>query len=153
MMVVLRASQEFIHLLQGNTVALMCDNATVVAYVKKKGGLKSKELCALSTELLEWAAEEGIKFTARFILGKKNVLADGLSRVGQVIGSEWTLYPRIAQSVILKWGSPVVDLFATRLNAQLPVFCSPVPDPSAAFEDAFQHPWDGLNVYTFPPSG
>lgn len=26
-----------------------------------------------------------------------------------------------------------------------------VPDPWAAAEDAFQHPWDNLNIYAFPP--
>ena len=49
------------------------------------------------------------------------------------------------------WGSPIIDLFATRLNRKLPVYCSPVPDPMAALEDAFQHPWDGLDAYAFPP--
>ncbi|XP_068212533.1 uncharacterized protein [Palaemon carinicauda] len=140
MMAVQRACLEFIQKLRGNTVALMCDNATVVAYIKKQGGLKSKELCSLTLEFLEWAEREQIKISARFIPGKRNVLADGLSRVGQVVGSKWSLHPEVAKALIQKWDSPVIDLFATILNAQLPVFCSPVPDPGAAFEDAFQHP-------------
>ncbi|XP_068208549.1 uncharacterized protein [Palaemon carinicauda] len=153
LMAIQRACVEFVHLLRGNTVALMCDNATVVAYVKKQGGLKSKELCSLTIKILEWAAKERIEVTARFIPGKRNVLADGLSRMGQVVGSEWSLHPEVAQMVILKWGSPIMDLFATKLNAQCPVFCSPVPDPTAAFEDAFQHYWDNLDVYAFLPFG
>ncbi|XP_068247823.1 uncharacterized protein [Palaemon carinicauda] len=96
------------------------------------------------------SAMNHILLTARFIPGKRNVLADGLSRTGQVVGSEWSLYPQVAQEVLRRWGSPLIDLFATRLNAQLPVFCSPVPDPTPAFEDAFQHSWDGLDVYAFP---
>ena len=49
------------------------------------------------------------------------------------------------------WGSPSIDLFTSRLNAQLPVYCSLVPDDQATLEDAFRHPWDNLDVYAFPP--
>ena len=48
-------------------------------------------------------------------------------------------------------GTPTLDLFATSLNKKLPLYCSLVPDPMAAMEDAFMHPWDGLEVYAFPP--
>ena len=44
-----------------------------------------------------------------------------------------------------------VDIFATCLNAKLPLYCSLVPDPQAIFEDAFRHPWDDLDLYAFPP--
>ncbi|XP_068200862.1 uncharacterized protein [Palaemon carinicauda] len=53
MMAVKRACLEFVQKLRGNTVALMSDNATVVVYVKKQGGLKSKELCSFTLEFLE----------------------------------------------------------------------------------------------------
>ena len=42
-------------------------------------------------------------------------------------------------------------MLATCLNAKLPLYCSLVPDPQAVFEDAFRHPWDNLDLYTFPP--
>ena len=45
----------------------------------------------------------------------------------------------------------VADLFATHLNAKLPLYCSPIPDPQAVFEDAFCHPLKDLDVYAFPP--
>ncbi|XP_068227864.1 uncharacterized protein [Palaemon carinicauda] len=146
LLAVQKACMRFVHRLQGNTAAPMYDNATVVAYVKNQGGLKSRELCDLTAEILDWAEKEHIELTARFIPGKKNVLADGLSRVGQVVGSEWSLHPEVARTLLGKWGSPEIDLFATRINTQLPVFCSPVPDPTAAFEDTFQHPWDSLDA-------
>ena len=34
---------------------------------------------------------------------------------------------------------------------KLPHYCSLVLDPQAVFEDVFRHPWDDLDVYTFPP--
>ena len=48
-------------------------------------------------------------------------------------------------------GNPSIDLFATSLNAKLPLYCSRVPDPQAVFEYAFRHPWDDLDLYAFPP--
>ncbi|XP_068244858.1 uncharacterized protein [Palaemon carinicauda] len=120
-----RACLEFVHLLRGNTVALMCDNATVVAYKN------ISEVHPREKERPRRRPQQDV----------------------QVVGYEWSLHPEVARSVIQKWGSPVMDLFATKLNTQLPVFCSPVPDPKVAFEDAFQHPWDNLNVYAFPPFG
>ena len=48
---------------------------------------------------------------------------------------------------------PTIDLFATHLNAKLPLYCSLIPDPQALFEDAFRHPWNHLDVYAFPPFG
>ena len=68
-----------------------------------------------------------------------------------VIGSEWSLHLQVARALFCVWGSPSLDLFATHLNAKLPVYCSLVPDPQAIFEDAFRHPWDNLDVYAFPP--
>ena len=80
-----------------------------------------------------------------------NVLADVLSRRGQVVGTEWSLHPQVARSLLRAWGNPSIDLFATCLNAKLPLYCSLVPDPQAVFEDAFRHPWDDLDLYAFPP--
>ena len=49
-----------------------------------------------------------------------------------------------------RWGSPLIDLFATSLNAKLLLYCSLVPDPQVVFEDAFRHLWSGLDLYAFP---
>ena len=73
----------------------------------------------------------------RYLPGQSSVLADLLSRRDQVIGTEWCLYPRVARDLLRHWGSPSIDLFATSLNAKLPLYCSPVPDPQAVFEDSF----------------
>ena len=59
-------------------------------------------------------------------------------------------------SRLLRWTESfdvhlLIDLFATCLNAKLPLYCSLVPDPQAVFEDAFRHPWDDLDLYAFPP--
>ena len=44
-----------------------------------------------------------------------------------------------------------IDLFASRLNAQLPTYVSHKPDPFATYIDAFTLNWSGLICYIFPP--
>ena len=99
----------------------------------------------------EMDGEFDVHLDARYLPGETNVLADVLSRRGQVVGTEWSLHPQVARALLRAWGNPSVDLFATCLNAKLPLYCSLVPDAQAVFEDAFCHPWDDLDLYAFPP--
>ena len=145
------ALQAFQEVVSGHHVTAMCDNSTVVAYVDKQGGTVSRPLCLLTSRLLRWAESFDVHLEARYLPGKSNVLADVLSRRGQVVGTEWSLHPQVARALLRAWGNPSIDLFATCLNAKLPLYCSLVPDPQAVFEDAFRHPWDDLDLYAFPP--
>ena len=135
----------------GHHVTAMCDNSTVVAYVNKQGGTVSRPLCLLTSRLLRWTESFDVHLEARYLPGESNVLADVLSRRGQIVGTEWSLHPQVVRALLRAWGNPSIDLFATCLNAKLPLYCSLVPDPQAVFEDAFRHPWDDLDLYAFPP--
>ena len=135
----------------GCRVTAMCDNSTVVAYVNKQGGTVSHSLCSLASQLLRWTESLDVHLDARYLPGQSNVLADLLSHRDQVIGTEWSLYPRVARDLLCRWGSPSIDFFATSYNMKLPLYCSLVLDPQAVFEDAFHHPWDNLDLYAFPP--
>ena len=44
-----------------------------------------------------------------------------------------------------------IDLFASWMNAQLPVYCSWCPDPAALAVDALSIPWENHHAYRFPP--
>ena len=135
----------------GHHMTAMCDNSTVVAYVNKQGGTVSRALCLLTSRLLRWTESFDVHLDARYLPGESNVLADLLSCRGQLVGTEWSLHPQVARSLLRIWGNPSIDLFATCLNAKLPLYCSLVPDPQAVFEDVFRHPWDDLDLYAFPP--
>ena len=145
------ALQAFQEDVAGHHVTAMCDNSTVVAYINKQGGTVSRPLCLLTSRLLRWTESFYVHLEARYLPGESNVLADVLSRRGQVVGTEWSLHPQVARALLRTWGNPSIDLFATCLNAKLPLYCSLVPDPQAVFEDAFHHPWDDLDLYAFPP--
>ena len=135
----------------GHHVTPMCDNSTVVAYVNKQGATVSRALCLLTSRRLRWTESFDVHLDASYLPGENNVLADILSRHGQVVGTEWSLHPQVARSLFRMWGNPSIDLFATCLNAKLPLYCSLVPDPQAVFQYAFRHPWDDLDLYAFPP--
>ena len=47
--------------------------------------------------------------------------------------------------------STEMDLFASGLSSQLPVFVSYHPDPATMHIDAFSRSWQGRPFYTFPP--
>ena len=145
------ALQSFQEMVASCQVTSVCDNSTFVAYVNKQGGTVSRSLCSLASRHLRWMESLDVHLNARYLPGQSNVLADLLSRRDQVIGTEWSLHPQVARSLLRRWGSPLIDLFALSLNVKLPLYCSLVPDPQAVFEDAFRHPWGNLDVYVFPP--
>ena len=142
---------EFADRVSGRDITVMSDNRTVVAYLNRHGGTRSKRLFALAKKILLWSMDRGIRILARHISGRLNVVADQLSRKGQVIGTEWSLHPTVVQAMWTRWGTPHLDLFATRWNHKLPVFVSPVPDPLAFAVDALAIDWNGMWAYAFPP--
>jgi hypothetical protein len=58
----------------------------------------------------------------------------------------------IVQAVRDLWGSPTIDLFATKMNNRLPQYISSLPDPKALAANALAVSWDGMNAYAFPPT-
>ena len=56
------------------------------------------------------------------------------------------------RQICLKWFTPHVDLFATRLNHKVPLYVSPVPDQNVWDIDALNINWSGLTAYAYPPT-
>ena len=113
--------------------------------------MKSGSLCALLWRILSWCHLRKVVLRARHIPGHLNVIADKLSRHGQVIQTEWSLSPRVFKLLCAQWGTPQIDHFATRFNTKLNRFVSPVPDQAAWAVDALTLHWETLDVYAFPP--
>lgn len=151
MMAVTLALRAFSSHLQGRRVSLFSDNATVVAYIRRQGGTHSSALCLLTWELFQLCLSLGVTLVPRHIPGKRNILADALSRSSRLVQTEWTLHPEVVQSLSHMWDFPTVDLFATRLNKRFPLYFSPLPDEEALGVDSLSVSWDGLSAYAFPP--
>ena len=144
--------QHFCDFLRSKCVVVCSDNTTALAYIRSQGGTASPSLSRLAEQIWSWAHSQGMTLLPEFIPGKLNVLADSLSRSSTPLPTEWT----IAHSALLPlwelWGKPLVDLFATRYSARLPIYISPIRDPLALARNAFTIPWSGLVAYAYPPS-
>ena len=117
----------------------------------QQGRRHSFQVCALVWRILAWSNAWEIHIKARHIPGNLNVIADSLSRRDRAIETEWSLHPLIFQEICQVWHKPMVDLFATSLNAKLPTYVSPVPDDKAWQIDALNISWEALDAYAFCP--
>ena len=155
MRTVLIAFHRLLPLLQNQSVLFLIDNMTVVSYLQKQGGTRSKPLLDLTIEILSIAEEHNVTVQAQHIRGSLNVVADLASRKGCVVSTEWSLTAERFQWIQNQspWGPAVIDLFANQLNHQLPLYFSPCPDSQAMAVDAMVTQWPRDHViYAFPPT-
>ena len=137
--------------LQGQSVLVASDNVTVISYINKNSGTHSHTLHQLAKEILLWVHANNMVLRCRHIPGKNNVIADGLSRTGHVIQTEWSLHPHVFHGLTQLWFHPMVDLFATHRNNKCPVYFAPFPEAQAQAVDALTQSWEGLQAYAYPP--
>ena len=131
-------------------VRVMSDNTTTVSYINSMGGCKSRECNSITKDIWDWARERNIWLSAAHIPGSSNVDADQLSR-NLNLNLEWMLSKPIFQRIVSLFGKPDIDLFASRLNAQVETYVSWRPQPMAKFVDAFSIEWSQFFFYAFPP--
>ena len=111
---------------ENTRVALMSDNTSAVAYLRNQGGTKSLAMNDLATDICLWAEKRGMTLVPRYLPGHLNVLADHLSRRGQILKTEWSLNQTVADRIFRAWGRPFVDLFALGKNTKLAICVSPI---------------------------
>ena len=131
-------------------VRVQIDNSTAVAYINSMGGIVSKKCDELTRLIWAWAQDRDIWISAAHIAGVENKEADLASRVFDD-RTEWMLKKKVFRDLCQLFGPPQIDLFASRLNAQLPTYASWQPDPAACYVDAFTVNWSVSYTYLFPP--
>ena len=115
------------------------------------GGTHSLNLSLQACHPWQWFLQRNILLSAEHLPGTLNTVADGESRHVET-SAEWMLHKEVFQRVQDILGTCRVDLFATRLNHQLPEFVSRKLDPLAQGTDALQVDWKTLKGYALPPS-
>ena len=130
-------------------IQFQLDNQTAVTYINNMGGTHSTMCNSLTKEFILWCKNKKIWVSACHIAGVDNTQADSLSRKINE-NMEWMLNPSIFSAVCKHLGYPKSDLFASRINKQLPVYFSYHPDGNALGINAFAHVWN-MFVYIFPP--
>ena len=129
----------FLPQLLGQSVVLMSDNALVVAYLRHQGGTVSRALSLMASEITMWTEQHSVCLSARYISGRKSILADQNSHD---LPTEWSL-PRVFEGSAAYSGIPIST--SLPLEQTTSFHCvSPVK------QDASQHPWDHLSTYAFP---
>ncbi|CAJ0928499.1 unnamed protein product [Ranitomeya imitator] len=101
-------------------------------------------------QILFWAERNHSVISAVHILGEENWAADFLSREGLASG-EWSLHPEVFLQICHRWGTPDVDLMASKGNAKVPRFVSRYRVPQAIAVDALVLSWNQFHFpYLFP---
>jgi len=131
-------------------IRVMTDNTTAYYYVNNMGGTQSPKANELTRLIWLWCSQKRIWLSAGYIPGKLNTEADRLSRHFNT-NAEFKLSPKAFNTICITWGTPEIDLFATRTNAQLSRFVSQYPDPDAYHINALSMNWENLRFYAFPP--
>lgn len=144
------AAEAFHEDIEGKVFELSMDNTTAVAYINHMGG-KVAFLSSIAEDFWNFCMERKSICIATYIPGEQN-LADKPSRIAYD-RNDWMLNPEIFQRLDSIWGIHQVDLFATRLNTQLPKFVSWKKEPQAWKVDAFSFSWKDLNGWANPPFG
>ena len=114
------------------------------------GGTRNLDLINLSQEIWNYLLNRQITITFEYLPGIQNVIADKESRVMKDF-SEWKLNRKNFLKITSYFGWPEIDLFASRVLHQLPVYISWKQDPYSRSQDAFQSKWKYKLSYAFPP--
>ena len=150
MKAILLSLQAIVDTIKHQHVRVASDSTTAVTYINKMGGIKSQKCNNLSKEIWELCIAHNTWLSCQHIPGKDNA-ADAPSRkVNDDI--EWQITEYIFNEICKIWGTPSIDLFASRNNHKVIPYCSWKRDPKAAFIDAFTLSWYQFELpYMFPP--
>ena len=144
------ALRSFANDLRNVHIHLKMDNRTAVAYTHRMSGTRSPQMLLCTQEIWKFCLDWEITLTAEFLPGSLNIEADWQSR-NFLDSSDWRLKREIFRDMNQKMGPFMLDLFASRHNAQLNRYISWRPDPFSVGVDAFQRSWKEEGLYLFPP--
>lgn len=129
-------------------ILLRIDNTTAIAYVNRMGGVQYPHLNSIARKIWMWCERRHIFVFASYIRSAQNTDADDESRN---VDTEWEISNKAFQKIVTKFGTPELDLFASRINAKCKRYIAWKRDPFAFNIDAFTIKWDALFFYAFPP--
>ena len=132
------------------SVLLLMDNVTAIAFLNKVGGNYSHSLSDLAKEVWMWCIKTKITIHAEHLPASENIRVDWESR-HLTDSSDWKLHRKVFLSLDKRLGPFSIDLFASRTNIQLLLYCSWRPHPTALVVDALSISWRNHHPYMFPP--
>ena len=128
---------------------VLSDNTTTVYSISKMRSNRS-EICHMEIYgLWDWVEQYNLWITAAHIPGNYNVKAEKESWKSGEKNREWIVNKSVFEKIIQYFQfHPQLDLFASRLNKQLPVFASYITIPEAILVNAPSFIWE-MESYAF----
>ena len=120
LLAVLYGLKSFCREFSGKRVRVRSDTSTTVACLNNCSSIQ-ENLLDVTESIFDWAINHGVFLSASHIRGCKNLAADRLSRERNM-DTEWSLKPVLFRALCLVFGCPHIDLFASRVNYQLPCY-------------------------------
>ena len=149
---ILYGVRSFLHkLCNHESILILSDSTTAISYIRKMGGMS--ELCSkIAADLWTLIQKHNMWIEISHIPRVLNTESDWASRTLSE-RTEWMLNPFVFHYLCKHFKvKPSIDLFASRLNNQLPTYYSFGPDPYCSWVDAFTIKWDKTTCYyLFPP--
>ena len=142
--------QTFTKNLSHLTIHAQMDNKAALAYLLKMGGTHNPQLLKISKSIWNYLLSHQITITAEYLPSRLNVRADWESR-NATDSSDWKLHQKVYLKITKLLGTPIVDLFASRLCHQLPQYMAWKPDPNSFATDTMQQDWNKIFGFAFPP--
>jgi hypothetical protein len=131
-------------------ILIRTDNTTALSYVNKVGGCRATSCHAIAKSIWQWCEYRKIVIKCCYIPSKLNIIADRLSRCTKD-PSDFKLSPSAFSKVVVWFGMPTIDLFASNRTKQCQRFASWLPEPNAIVIDSFTISWKNEFFYAFPP--
>ena len=103
-----------------------------VAYIKNEGGTRSYTLMQVMIRLLKWCNRKAIRLVPVH-------QADAVSRIGQILNTEWMLAMERLRPVFYKWGEPQIDMFCYILQQTTDQVCIAISAPQGRVDGRDVH--------------
>jgi ribonuclease HI len=132
----------------GTHLKIHSDNSSVVYNIQRK--VAGRNLYHPLRALLNLCAQHDTIVSAQHVRGVSNAAADALSRLSR--SGDYSLRSGIFDDICKNLNVfPDIDLFATKSNAQLPLFASPIIGDNAPITDALSVNWGDRMLFLHPP--
>jgi hypothetical protein len=125
------------------------DNTAALAHIRKEGGFKGRRLLREAERILILLHSRQLRVLPAFIPSEENLQADAASRFKLV--PDWHLDTDVFQQISTLWGTPQIDLFASRQSAQVARLMSWWAADSPEAIDALSMRWNFHLAFLFPP--
>lgn len=112
-------------------ILLRIDNVTAISCINKMGSIKYRKLNNITRKIWNWCEEKEIIIFASYIPSTHNKDADLQSR-SIPNSSEYELSDSAFKKIVSRFGTPEIDLFASKSNKKCNQFISWKPDPESA---------------------